>query len=228
MDDYGIQIFNVANEDAREEGTFIITNIDNAISKSDNMNLELRIVDFLLRNKKAPTIHHLSESLQEHYSLVHGAVGRLAAQGVVARERVGRSLLCSLNLSNEKTFALLQLAEIERRDAFLSKSRELKLVFNDLLDSLRPQIRKILAVVLYGSRAKGSAAQSSDIDVLLISRGELEVEKATRSVYAKYGKVLAPVVMTAADFRRQKDKALVQEIVRDHYVLYGAENFVRL
>lgn len=220
--------FDVSNEVARGEGTFIITNIDNIISKSDNMNLELEIVDFLLRNKKAPTIHQLSESLGRHYSLVYGVVGRLASQGVISREGAGRSFLCSLNLSNERTFALLELAEIEKRDEFLSRNKELKLVVEDLLDSLRPQIKSILAVVLFGSRAKGTAAQSSDIDLLLVRRGELEVEKTTRSVYAKFGKVLAPVVMTATDFRKQRSKALIQEIAKVHYVLYGAGAFVRL
>jgi predicted nucleotidyltransferase len=192
------------------------------------MNLELEIVDFLFRNKKTPTIHQLSESLQRHYSLVHRIVGRLAEQGVVSREGAGRSFLCSLNLSSERTFALLELAEIEKRDEFLSNNKELRLVVKDLLDTLQPQIKNVLAVVLYGSRAKGTAAQSSDIDLLLVRKGGLEIEKTTRSLYAKFGKVVAPVVMTAIDFRRQRNKALIQEIVGVHYVLYGAEAFVRL
>lgn len=192
------------------------------------MNLELEIVDFLFRNKKTPTIHQLSESLQRHYSLVHRIVGRLAEQGVVSREGAGRSFLCSLNLSSERTFALLELAEIEKRDEFLSNNKELRLVVKDLLDTLQPQIKNVLAVVLYGSRAKGTAAQSSDIDLLLVRKGDLEIEKTTRSLYAKFGKAVAPVVMTAIDFRRQRNKALIQEIVGVHYVLYGAEAFVRL
>jgi predicted nucleotidyltransferase len=192
------------------------------------MNLELAIVDFLLRSKKPPTIHQLSESLGQHYSLVHRMVGRLASQDVVSREGAGRSFLCSLNLSNERTLALLELAEIEKRDEFLSRNKELGLMVKDLLDSLRPQIKNVVAVVLYVSRAKGTAAQGSDIDLLLVRRGELEVEKTTRSIYAKFGKELAPVVMTATDFRRQREKALIQEIVKVHYVLYGAEAFVRL
>jgi predicted nucleotidyltransferase len=107
-------------------------------------------------------------------------------------------------------------------------AQSLKLVVDDLLDSLRPQVKNLLAAVLYGSRARGTATQSSDIDLLLIRKGRLEIEKTTRSVFAKYGRVLSPVVMTITDFRRQRDKALVQEIVKDHYVLLGAESFVRL
>ena len=210
------------------EAKLIITNIDNIISKSDNMDLELEVVDFLFRNKAAPTIHQLSESLGRHYSLVHRVVGRLAEQGVVSREGVGRSFLCSLNLSNERTFALLELAEIERKDEFLSKDKELGLIAEDLLDSLKPQLKNVLAVVLYGSRAKGDAVGGSDIDLLLVRRGKLEIETTTRSLYAKFGKTLSPVVMATADFRRQRDKALIQEVVKAHYVLFGVDAFVRL
>ena len=192
------------------------------------MDLELEVVDFLFRNKEAPTIHQMSESLGRHYSLVHRVVGRLAEQGAVSREGVGRSFLCSLNLSNERTFALLELAEIEKKDEFLGMDKELGLIVEDLLDSLKPQLKSVLTVVLYGSRAKGDAARSSDIDLLLVRRGKLEIETTTRALYAKFGKVLAPVVMTTTDFRRQRDKALVQEIVKAHYVLYGAEAFVRM
>lgn len=192
------------------------------------MNLELEIVDSLFRNKEAPTIHQLSESLERHYSLVHRVVGRLAEQGVLSREGVGRSFLCSLNLSNERTFALLELAEIEKKDRFLSKDKEFRLIAEDLLDSLKPQLKNVLAVVLYGSRAKGYAVQGSNIDLLLVRGGRLEIDKTTRALYAKFGKVLAPVAMTTTDFRRQRDTALVQEIVKAHYVLYGAEAFIRL
>jgi predicted nucleotidyltransferase len=193
------------------------------------MKLELRIVDFLFRNVGTkPSIHQISESLQEHYSLVHRVVSRLSFRGVIIRSSAGKALLCSLNLSSERTIAMLQLSEIERRDEFLGGNKELKLVVDDLLESLKPQLKNILAVVLYGSYARGTAAKGSDIDVLLLTRGWLEVEKATRSAYAKYGKILAPVAMTAADFRRQTDGALVGEIVKEHYVLHGVENFVRL
>ncbi len=36
------------------------------------------------------------------------------------------------------------------------------------------------------------------------------------------------MVMTVEELKRQKDKPVIGEIVADHYVLYGVENFVNL
>jgi len=34
--------------------------------------------------------------------------------------------------------------------------------------------------------------------------------------------------MSSDDFRKQKNDALVKDIVKNHYVLYGAERFVNV
>ena len=85
-----------------------------------------------------------------------------------------------------------------------------------------------ISIVLFGSYAKGTATKESDIDILLISKTKAGIDKITKEIYAKYGKEINPVIMTSEDFKRQKDKALIKEIIKDHYVLYGVEKFVNL
>ena len=70
--------------------------------------------------------------------------------------------------------------------------------------------------------------EKSDIDILIIGKKALNVEKAMKETYAKYGKEINPVVMTQQDFKKQKDKALVKEIMNNHFILYGVENLVGL
>lgn len=191
------------------------------------MKIELKIIDFLSRNMDRKfTINEIAKSTGEYYSFVHRTVSRLVKEGIIVIIKAGRAYLCTLNLENEKALALLQLSEIEKRDDFYQRDKELGIMLEDFASSLEPK-SSMLSIVLFGSYAKGSAAKESDIDILLLAKDGLNIEKASREIYAKYGKEINPIVMTANDFRKQKGKALIKEIVSSHYVLYGADNFIK-
>ena len=83
-------------------------------------------------------------------------------------------------------------------------------------------------IVLFGSYTKGTATKISDIDILLVSKTKTGIDKTTKEIYAKYGKEINAIVMTSKDFKRQKDKALIKEIIKNHYILYGVEKFLNL
>lgn len=193
------------------------------------MKLELKIVDLLAKDvEKKSTINNIAKTLGEFYSLVHRTVDKLCKEGVIVKTKVGKSYICSLNLDNEKTFTLLTLSEIESKEEFYSENKELGLVLEDFTNSLKAQNANMIAIVLFGSYAKHTAVRSSDIDILVISRRRNSIEKTVKEIYAKYGKEISSIVMTPDDLRKQKDKAIVREIAKDHYVLYGADNFINL
>ena len=193
------------------------------------MKLELKIVDLLAKDaEKKFTINEIAKNLEEFYSFVHRTVNKLSKDGVVIKTKVGKSYLCSLNLENEKSATLIQLSEIEKRENLYIANKELKLVLEDFIRTLESQHKNIITVILFGSYAKGTATKESDIDILLISNEKIEIEKVIKGIYAKYGKEIMPIVMTQNDFKKQKDKAVITEIVKDHYVLYGVENFINL
>jgi predicted nucleotidyltransferase len=193
------------------------------------MKLELKIIDLLAKNvERRFTINEMAKNLGEFYSFVHRIVDRLTKDGVIIKNKVGKSYICSLNLENEKTLALLQLAEIEKVKQFYAVNKGLKLILEDFVELIKSELKNRAAVVLFGSYAKGTATKESDIDILLISKGKIDVEKITREIYAKYGKEITPIVMTPNDFKKQMEKALIKEIIKDHYILYGVENFINL
>jgi len=192
------------------------------------MKLELKIVDLLAKDlEKKFTINEIAKNLGEFYSFVHRTVNKLTKDGVLIKNIVGKSHLCSLNLKNEKTLALIQLSEIEKRDEFYNANKELKLILEDFVKSAESQFN-ISTIVLFGSYAKGVATKESDIDVLLISKGKTEIEKITKEIYAKYGKEIAPIIMAQNDFKKQRGKAVIKEIASNHCILWGVENFVNL
>lgn len=189
----------------------------------------MKTVDLLARNlEKSFTINKIAKSLDEYYSLVHRTVQQLSRDGVLKKDRVGNSHICSLNLENEKALTLVKLSEIERREEFNSKNRELKLILEDFVKSLEPQHGRIVTIVLFGSYAKGTATKGSDLDILLVVSEKIGIDKITREIYSKYGKEIMPMVMTRTDFKSQKDKPVIKEIIENHYVLYGVENFVNM
>ena len=192
------------------------------------MKIELKIIDFLARNMdKRFTINEIAKSTGGYCSFVHRTVNRLFKEGIIAKTKAGKAYLCTLNLENEKTLALMHLSEIEKKSEFYERDKELGIMLEDFASSLKPK-PSILSIVLFGSYAKGTAAEESDIDILLlVAKGGLNTEKVARDIYAKYGKEISPIVMTMSDFRKQKDKALIKEIASSHYVLHGADNFVK-
>jgi predicted nucleotidyltransferase len=193
------------------------------------MKLELKIIDLLAKNvERKFTINEIAKNLGEFYSFVHRIVNRLTKDGVIIKNKVGKSYICSLNLENEKTLTLLQLAEIEKVKQFYVVNKGLKLILEDFVELIKSELKNRAVVVLFGSYAKGTATKESDIDILLISGGKIDVEKITREIYAKYGKEITPIVMTPNDFKKQMGKALIKEIIKDHYILYGVENFINL
>jgi len=124
---------------------------------------------------------------------------------------------------------LMALNEIEKTKDFYEDNKNLKIILDDFTRAVELQFKNVLSIVLFGSYAKGTATKASDIDILLIKgKGNIKIEKLTREIYAKYGKEISPIVISQQDFRKQRSEAIVHEIIKNHYVLYGAENFISM
>lgn len=195
--------------------------------KSDKIKLELRIVDFLAKNlEKSFTINEIAKALGQYYSFVNRVIGRLANEGVIKIRKAGKAHLCSLDLNSEKTFALLSLAEIEKKEHLLKANKKLKLVLEDFTNDLKEK-NSVITIVLFGSYAKNLATEKSDIDLFLIVKNKFPLEPITKEIYAKYGVEINIVALTEKEFKAQKDKEIIREIVKNHCVLYGTEDFVK-
>ena len=192
------------------------------------MRLETKIIGLLSKNiKKKFTINEIAKNLGEHYSFVHRIVNRLFKDKIIIKNLIGRSYACSLNLESEKTIILIKLSEIENKKIFYEKNKELKLILNDFTDSIL-QLSGNITIILFGSYVKNTATEKSDIDILVISQDEIEVDKITKEIYAKYGKEINSVLMNSNEFKNQKDKPIIKDIIKDHYILHGVEKFVNM
>ena len=188
------------------------------------MKLELKIVDFLAMEGREFTINEIANQIGDHYSFVHRIISRLAKGSVVNKRKAGNAYLCSLNFS-EKTLTMLKLAELEKKDELYAKNMQLKLILDDFLKPLK---NKIVSAVLFGSYSRGTQNKESDIDILLIAKNKIKIDKAVKEIYAKYGKELSVIIMRETEFKKQLEKPIIKEIIKSHHIVHGADSFVSM
>ncbi|MDI6738087.1 MAG: nucleotidyltransferase domain-containing protein [Nanoarchaeota archaeon] len=193
-----------------------------------NMRLELNIINLLGKNtEKEFTINEIANRLNEHYSLVNRVAGRLIKEGVIAGKKVGRAIVCSLNPESEKAKALMHLNEVVRTEDFYSRNKEIKLIMGDFISGLKERFKhSLLTIAIFGSYAKGTASKESDIDVLVVCERKKDIADIVRKIHANYGREAVPVIITKSELKARKEKPIIMEIIKYHYILYGFESFM--
>ena len=191
------------------------------------MRLELNIINLLEKNSEQEfTINEIANRLDEHYSLVNRVISRLMKEEVITGKKVGRAIVCSINPKSEKAKALMHLNEVVRTEEFYSRNREIKIIMEDFIAELKARFKQgLVSIAIFGSYAKGTATKESDIDILVICEKKKEVSDIIRKIHAKYGREAMPVIITQSEFKGQKEKPIIKEIIKYHYVLYGFESF---
>lgn len=198
------------------------------------MDLSVNIVGLYDRSPKAElSIREIAKRLKATYSFVYAAVGKLAEEGVIGVDVKGSAKMCSLNLSSDKAKALLGLHSVGRKEEFVKKNRLVGEILSEFVKKIAGG--DIYCIILFGSYAKGSASERSDIDLLVVgaSKEKLDnrVSAEANSVEARYGKEVNAIVIDNVMFLRSlksEEVTAVKEAVSSHIVLFGFERFWEL
>jgi DNA-binding Lrp family transcriptional regulator len=78
------------------------------------------------------SINQISKKLKKSYPHINAKVSNLIKEGVLSKANVGRSYLCSLNLGNEKSIALLMLDGAKRKEKTFSKIKNISLFLEEI------------------------------------------------------------------------------------------------
>ncbi|MBI2664601.1 nucleotidyltransferase domain-containing protein [Candidatus Woesearchaeota archaeon] len=198
------------------------------------MDLAIKIVGIYDGEPKAElSIREISKRLKATYSFVYDAVDTMANEGIIRVAVKGRAKMCSLNLKNDKARALLAIRSVSRKDGFLGKNRLVGEMLGEFVNRVTGE--NVYSIVLFGSYAKGSASEASDVDLLVIgaSKAKLDgkVDAEVNSLEARYGKEINAVVIDKAMFLkslRSEGVTAVKEALADHVILSGFERFWEL
>lgn len=190
------------------------------------MKTETRVLEFLLENRPAggATIRQISDKTGADYKIVHTAVTRLLAKGVLAKRKVGKSI--EVTLSGRLSEDLYE-AEIKRRNTIL-KSKDMKVIVSTVKQNMGTSF---FTLVLFGSYAKGTQTKRSDIDLMVVVPDKAGLEGNAESAFSLIPLSIHPMVLTESQFRsmvKSRESSVVTEAMASNVILYGLEQYYEM
>ena len=86
---------------------------------------------------------------------------------------------------------------------------------------------EIHSIVLFGSYAKGTQTEKSDVDVICVSDQKKLIEDKIKSLRYGYGKHFTPIVMLKTEFAKIKEenKEFWNDLLNYGIIIKGYETF---
>ena len=145
------------------------------------------------------------------------ALGGLEKEHILKSRAEGNIKYFRLNLENQEIKDVILSAEISRKIGFFNKHRKLAHIFK----------RDDRIIGVFGSYAKGTEKEDSDIDLFIIGRKNKEDynligKKLDLRISIKY--------FTENEFRQlsKQKNPLLGEIFKSHIIIFGFEGFVNI
>jgi len=138
---------------------------------------------------------------------------------ILKSRKAGNMKYFRLNLFNTEMKDFLKITELTRKVNFFQKHRKIAHLFREE--------DKDKIVGIFGSYAQGTAKKDSDLDLFLIGKDK-------RQKYSQSGNIFGVEVslkfFTEKEFIRlvKEKNPLIKEIIRNHILVYGLENFINL
>ncbi|MDD5657419.1 MAG: nucleotidyltransferase domain-containing protein [Elusimicrobia bacterium] len=187
---------------------------------------QTRVLRFLWRSRAEWSGREIARKTGLSAPACHETLKKLDARGLVFFRRVSNVHLYRINPENylvRNVFA----HQFEAEAAMPKKVAALVKKF--LVDSPRTDI---LAIVLFGSMARGTQRLGSDLDLLIVLPAktgvkalESRVERLRDLLFKRFSIPLSPYIQTLSELRRKHRRKLplIQEIFKDGRTIYGRE-----
>ncbi|MBI2137873.1 nucleotidyltransferase domain-containing protein [Candidatus Woesearchaeota archaeon] len=182
------------------------------------MDNKLKIVNYLGKHfGRSFTMLELSRAAGIPYATFYRALQKM--KDLVNMRAVGKSKTLTLNADNAAVKSYLAISSEEEKKEFLKNQ--------PILGKIAAELRTKDVVVLFGSYAKGTAAEKSDIDLLVINRkGEKSLSFSRYETL--FGKKVNPVFVTKGEFERMlrdKDENIGKQALNYNIILNNPEGF---
>ena len=141
-------------------------------------------------------------------------IDKLIKERVVISKRVGKTKIIKLNLLSEPVFLL--------KSSFDSK--RLQNLPRDVLASiklLKSKLREDISLIIaFGSYIAGTAAEESDIDILIVTKNAEKANEEKKKAEEIFGKKINLHIFTKNEIFKQKDYFIRNALIRG-IIVYG-------
>ncbi|GBE19945.1 nucleotidyltransferase domain protein [archaeon BMS3Abin17] len=156
----------------------------------------------------------IAKKLGFNQKTVSSILIKLEKENILKFEQEGKNKYYFFNKLNPNIKDVTKIIELNKKIKFLNKHRKIK----GLFDGLEQKTDGVL--IIFGSYAKNQENKDSDLDVFVI--GNIKDKKDLEDIY----NIKINIVKTKKEYSREN--ALFKEIMKDHIILKGIEEFVNL
>lgn len=140
---------------------------------------------------------------------------KLEKENILKFSQEGRNKYYYLNKFNKEIKEILKISEINRKIKFLEKYKKIKDLFYKIEE------RSFGIVVVFGSYAKETSTEKSDLDLFAIGK-----ISSLEDLEELYNIKINVVELEKSKFN--KEDAIIKEIINNHIILKGVETFINL
>lgn len=146
----------------------------------------------------------------------------LVKEKCLVEKKVGKTNVYSF-IKNEYSYLLFNHYSLSRKEAFLKKHKMIYSRVKEFCEEIKAE-----SIILFGSYAKGTETEKSDIDLLAVSTKK-NIEKVARTYQTKYNMVIRPVVIKPDDFKNIKkdNPEFYQDLTDFGIIIDGLEFFYK-
>ena len=178
----------------------------------------LKILQLFYENKKSSL--HFREIVRKtklHEPSTASILKLLHEESILKSQKVGNQKHYMLQLNTE-SFLWFEQFDYKRFQKLPSIRKNAYHYFMEALSE------KPLIVLLFGSTARGTSSQQSDIDLLLITNSKIDLKKAQEHVETLTGIQINAIQMTLSSFQKElklKEEPVIQSALATGYPLFN-------
>ncbi len=173
---------------------------------------ELGVLKSFFPEGKEITLKTLLERSGYSYEPVYRTIKSLVDKRIVNARRFGKTLVYDLDFKKREAKIAFFMYANERTIKFCEKHKNISFAFSNSPEE------KIDFLAIFGSYAKSTQTDKSDIDVLCVTSNKERVETFIATIKRKYGLDIRAVVIPRTEFSKIKKE---NEVFWDHLVKYG-------
>jgi predicted nucleotidyltransferase len=182
------------------------------------------------------TINEIATKTGISYSYVHRQVEELKNKDILIVEQRSNRKYCRPDYKNSVVKVSLVKISNQMAEDFLKKNDKIYFVVEKLLSELPKKTDfNLLSVVLFGSLAKGTANNKSDIDLFVLIPSKKKYDEAINmecvALSKSFGVEINPLVSEPVNLLtmlKDKERNVAKEILKNKIILFGAEKYWEL